>query len=312
MTDKAMKQFLIIISALFIYACANTSTSTSTKAEDPLAIAELNYNENQDVSTATKYIDELLNKMSSDPENKSQIISLSEKAYSIAKDNKIASRQRGFLFTLIKEDFANAATPKRMLELANQMQAIKRPGTANIIFKSLIENFGDSDEGRLAKSSIDPAVSNLQNYIINIGEQITKGEVDKFGINRNAALKYVDACEAYALVYPNAPDAPSHLYKAAEIAKTIQTFPKLLSIYDWVIQKYPNYEKTPTMYFLKGFVLENDLKNDEAAKKVYEEFIAKFPKHELRDDIDFLLEHLGKSDEEIRKIIEEKNAQKEQ
>lgn len=170
-----------------------------------------------------------------------------------------------------------------------------------------MENFNGSEESLVAKSKIDPAVTNLQNYIINIGEQITKGEVDKFGINRNAALKYVDACEAYALVYPNAPDAPNQLYKAAEIAKTIQTLPKLLSIYDWVIERYPDFEKTPTMYFLKGFVLENDLKNDAEAKKVYEEFIAKFPNHELRDDIDFLLEHLGKSDEEIRKIIESKS-----
>ena len=311
MTQTPMKQFLIILSALLIFSCGNPS-SNATAVEDTLAIAEKNYTEKQDISTATKYIEELLAKMSSNSDDKKQIVSLSEKAYKIAKDNKIASKQRGFLFTLIKEDFKNPDTDQRMLELANQMQAIKRPGTANIIYKSLMDNFSQSEEALVAKSKIDPAVTNLQNYIINIGEEITKGEVDKFGINRNAALRYVDACEAYALVYPNAPDAPNQLYKAAEIAKTIQTYPKLLSIYDWVIEKYPNFDKTPTMYFLKGFVLENDLKNDVEAKKVYEEFIVKFPNHELRDDIDFLLEHLGKSDEEIRRIIEEKNAQKQQ
>ncbi len=304
-----MKQFLFILSLTFIYACANsgTSSSTATQETDGFVEAEKNYAAKQDINTATKYIEQLVDKMSKAPKDKKQIIELSEKAYLVAKDNKIASRQRGFLFTLIKEDYNNGATAQRMLELANQMQAIKRPGTANIIYKSLMENFNGSEESLVAKSKIDPAVTNLQNYIINIGEQITKGEVDKFGINRNAALKYVDACEAYALVYPNAPDAPNQLYKAAEIAKTIQTLPKLLSIYDWVIERYPDFEKTPTMYFLKGFVLENDLKNDAEAKKVYEEFIAKFPNHELRDDIDFLLEHLGKSDEEIRKIIESKS-----
>jgi len=307
-----MKQFLFILCITFIFACANTGTETkpTTEASKTFAQAEKDYAEKQDVNTATAYIDELLNKMSASPDDKAQIVSLSEKAYQVAKDNKIASRQRGFLFTLIKEDYKNPATPARMLELANQMQAIKRPGTANIIYKSLIDNFSNKQESQVAKSKIDPAVSNIQNYIINIGEQIAKGEVDKYGFNKNAALKYVDACEAYALAYPDAPDAPSHLYKAAEIAKAIQTLPKLLSIYDWVIDKYPNFEKTPTMYFLKGFTLENDLKQDDAAKKVYEEFIQKYPKHELRDDIDFLLEHLGKSDEEIRKIIEAKSANK--
>jgi len=305
-----MKQFLFILCATLFFACANTDTKTNQVVSDTFAAAEKNYAEKQDINTATKYIDEMVSLMSAAPDNKEQIVSLSEKAYQVAKENKIASKQRGFLFTLIKEDFKNSATSSRMLELANQMQAIKRPGTANIIYKSLIENFADTEQGKLAKNKIDPVVSNIQNYIINIGENITKGEVDKYGFNKNAALRYVDACEAYALVYPDAPDAPQHLYKAAEIAKAIQTLPKLLSIYDWVIDKYPNFEKTPTMYFLKGFTLENDLKQDDAAKKVYEEFIQKYPDHELRDDIDFLLEHLGKSDEEIRKIIETKNAQK--
>jgi len=269
-------------------------------------MAENDYKEKPDLATASKYIDQILEKIGQNPEDKTQLISLSEKAYQISKDNKIASKQRGFLFSLIKEDYTNQKTPSRILELANQMQAIKRPGTANILYKSLMDNFSGSEEARIAKTKLDPGVSDLNNYIINIGEGITQGEVDKFGINRNAALKYVDACEAYALAYPSTPEAPANLYKAAEIAKTIRTFPKLMSIYDWIIEKYPNYEKTPTIFFLKGFVLENDLGNDEEAKKIYEAFIEKFPNHGLRDDIDFLLEHLGKSEEEIRKIIEAK------
>jgi len=306
-----MKHFLLILSSLFIFACANeTMTPAEKAASDAFAEAEKNYSAEVNKNTINAYIDSAVNFMAASPGNKERIISLSEKAYAVAKENKVSSKLRGFLFTLIKEDYGNSNTPSRMLELADQMSQIKRAGTANIIYKSLIENFPSSAEGKSASSKIDPSVSNIQNYIINIGEKIAQGEVDKYGFNKNAALKYVDACEAYALVYPDAPDAPSHLYKAAEIAKAIQTLPKLLSIYDWVIDKYPNFDKTPTMYFLKGFTLENDLKDDAAAKKVYEEFIQKYPKHELRDDIDFLLEHLGKSDEEIRKIIESKNANK--
>lgn len=303
-----MKQLLFLLLCLSIFACKNT-TDTSLANSDAFSIAEQAYKEKPDLSSASKYIDQILEKIGQNPEDKSQVISLSEKAYQIAKDNKIASKTRGFLFTLIKEDYPNAKTKSRILELANQMQAIKRPGTANILYKSLMDNFANSEEARIATTKLDPGVSDLNNYIINIGEGITKGEVDKFGINRNAALKYVDACEAYALAYPNTPGAPANLYKAAEIAKTIRTFPKLMSIYDWIIEKYPNYEKTPTIFFLKGFVLENDLGNDAEAKKVYEAFIKKFPNHGLRDDIDFLLEHLGKSEEEIRKIIEAKQQQ---
>ena len=302
-----MKQFLILLICFGLFACESNPHGYS----EAFLTAQKAYGDKPELESATKFIDQILDHIGNNSDDKAQVVSLSEKAYQISKENKIVSKQRGFLFSLIKEDYGNAETKSRILELANQMQAIKRPGTANILYKSLIDNFGGTEEAKTAQSKIDPAVSNLNNYIINIGEGITQGEVDKFGINRNAALKYVDACEAYALSYPNSADAPSNLYKAAEIAKTIRTFPKLMSIYDWVIEKYPNYEKTPTIYFLKGFVLENDLKNDGAAKKVYEEFIAKYPTHPLRDDIDFLLEHLGKSEDEIRKIIESKQEENE-
>lgn len=304
-----MKQFLILFLSLSIIAC-NNNAEPSSPAQQAFDAAAKAYKENPDVGTASKYIDQILTKIGDNVEDKSKVIALSEEAYQVAKDNKIASKARGFLFSLIKEDYNNPATKSRILELANQMSAIKRAGTANILFKSLMDNFANTDEANIAKTKLDPGVTDLNNYIINIGEEITKGEVDKFGINRNAALQYVDACEAYALGYPDSADAPENLYKAAEIAKTIRTFPKLMSIYDWIIEKYPNFERTPTIFFLKGFVLENDLGNDAEAKKVYEAFIEKFPNHGLRDDIDFLLEHLGKSEEEIRRIIEEKQKEK--
>ncbi len=301
-----MKQFLIVLLSLCIYSCAETDN----RFNEAYKLAEKAYSDKPELATATKYIDQILEAIGQNSDDKKLVVELSEKAYQIAKDNKIASKQRGFLFSLIKEDYSNDKTKSRILELANQMSAIKRAGTANILYKSLIENFAGTEEAKIAQNKIDPAVSNLNNYIINIGEGITKGEVDKFGLNRNAALRYVDACEAFALSFPDSPQAPANLYKAAEIAKTMNTFPKLMSIYDWVIEKYPNFEKTPTIYFLKGFVLENNLDNDVQAKKVYEEFIAKFPNHELRDDVDFLLEHLGKSEEEIRAIIEAKQKEK--
>jgi len=304
-----MRTYLIFLALIIVTSCQNTPNATqeaSTTASNLLASAEKAYTDNPDTKTASAYLGELVKKINNEGTSKAEIVALSKKGYDVAKSSNIASRQRGFLFALLKEDFNNQATPARILDMANQMKAIKRAETANILYMSLIEKFGGSNEAKLAQESIDPAVSNLENYILNIGEGIFKGDVNKFGINRNAALRYVDACEAYALVYPEGEKTASFLFRAAEIAKSIQTYPKVLSLYDWIIERYPNYEKTPTTYFLKGFVLENDLQNNDKAKEVYDAFIQKFPTHELRDDVEFLLEHLGKSDEEIRKIIESK------
>jgi len=60
--------------------------------------------------------------------------------------------------------------------------------------------------------------------------------------------------------------------------------------------------------FLKAFTLDSEMQQFDKAKALYEEFIAKHPQDEFADDTKFLLENLGKSDEEIIKQFEEQQA----
>ena len=59
--------------------------------------------------------------------------------------------------------------------------------------------------------------------------------------------------------------------------------------------------------FLQGFVYESQLHNIIRAKEAYTEFIRKYPRHQLAKDAQFSIENLGKSDEELIKMFEEKN-----
>ncbi len=297
-------RFITIFSFFLLFSACKSDRTTVVSS--PATDAENAYNANPDNANANKFIDEIMVQMQNEDADKAALVDLATKGLEVAEKFNLPPRIRTFLFYLIKEDYANADTPNRILALANQMSTAKRPQTANILYRAVSDNFTGSEAAKTALAKGDPEVTKLDNYLVNIGEGIFKGEVNKIGINRNAALKYVDACEAYALGFPNAPDAPSYLFRAAEIAKSIQTYPKLMSLYDWIINKYPNYEKTPTTFFLKGFVLENDLKNNEKAEEVYNEFLKKYPKHDLVDDVQFLLENINKSDEEIRQLIEQK------
>lgn len=42
------------------------------------------------------------------------------------------------------------------------------------------------------------------------------------------------------------------------------------------------------------------------AKSIYNEFLKKYPTHDLADDVQFLIDNLGKSDQEILEMIESK------
>jgi len=178
------------------------------------------------------------------------------------------------------------------------------------LYQSIIDNFSSYGKVEDARSGITDTFTSIDTYIFGLGEKLFI-DPDNTGINRAAAMNYVDACEAYALAYPKSPKAAESLFKSAEVAKSLRTFPKSLSLYDWILEKYPNYEKAPTALFLKGFIIENNIGDDKKAREIYDQFLAEYPSNDLADDVEFLIENLGKSDEEILQMIEEKRKDKE-
>jgi TolA-binding protein len=54
---------------------------------------------------------------------------------------------------------------------------------------------------------------------------------------------------------------------------------------------------------------DNDLKDFAKAGKYYNEFLTKYPNNDFTESAKFLLENLGKSEEELKKILDEKSKQ---
>ena len=61
---------------------------------------------------------------------------------------------------------------------------------------------------------------------------------------------------------------------------------------------------TARMDALKAFILEDNMKNIEAARTEYEKFIENHPDHHFVDDAKFSLNNLGKTNEEIQAELE--------
>jgi len=129
---------------------------------------------------------------------------------------------------------------------------------------------------------------------------------DQKGIDEATELMdlYVEKADADA----KGAEAPSYLFKAAELAMNLNKVNKALDLYNKVIYTYPDYEKTPECLFLMAFIYENSLQNFGKAKELYELFLQKYPDHEFADDAMFSLQYLGKSPEELMKEFEAQNA----
>ncbi len=194
-----------------------------------------------------------------------------------------------------------------LLNLGDVMFALRKKHAASVVFSELIKsNAGDATIMKKQQFIDSLAIAN-PDYVGYLFDQILVNP-DELGVNLAASLKYVDAVEALALVSPENTRVPEHLYTAAEVARSMRTFPKAMSLYDWLIDSYPKAEKTPNALFIKGFILEQDYNRTEDAKEIYERFLEEFPTHDMAESAKFLLSNLGKTDEEILSQIEKNKA----
>jgi len=114
----------------------------------------------------------------------------------------------------------------------------------------------------------------------------------------------------FADSFPKNDSIPEYLYRAGRLASGLTYLMEAVNCYHRVYDKYPTSKRAPFCLFMEAFIYENQLHGTEKAKKLYEEFMKKYPEHELVKDVKFSLEHLGKSDDELIKEFEAKQKAK--
>lgn len=137
---------------------------------------------------------------------------------------------------------------------------------------------------------LDTLLGNLRNTILD--EASGK-------INQEAAADFIQLSEAFATLAAESDKAPEWLFQAGDVAGSLRDYDKTLALYQRINEQYPNYERAPQVLFMRAFTLDNELKQLEQARALYQAFLEKYPDNEFADDAQFLLDNLGKSEEEI-------------
>jgi tetratricopeptide (TPR) repeat protein len=298
-----MKYLSIICLALFVlFACKNEPAPDTMNGLEKLY---KDYEVEPNAARAEIYLDSLMQFIPTVMENKQEALPYLQQGVAVSMAQGLLSSAPGFLLPLLR-NYPNLENRKQhLLQLGDVMFAIRKRHASNIVYKKLTTDYPNDAAISKKKKLIEEEALIQEDYVTYLFDQLTIN-ADKTGINKSAALKYVDAVEAFALVAPNDESVPRHLYGAAEVARSLRTFPKAMSLYDWILENYPTSEKAPNVLFIKGFILEQDYNRDEEARSVYEEFLAKYPTHQMAESAQFLLNNLGKTDEEILREIEKK------
>lgn len=200
---------------------------------------------------------------------------------------------RSNLERAIRDHYTHENTPNSIALLQDLYRnKLRYLFAGSILQQSLAQKFPELATGDVP-ADMPPIAARLDTLAVKI-YQDTTGRIDL-----RLANDYITGSSIFAFIVPDDPQAPEYIYRAAETARTIQAFNKAIELYDWLIIHYPEYERTPQALFLKGFTLDNDLQRLDEARAIYEDFISRYPQDDFVDDAQFLLQNLGKSDEEI-------------
>lgn len=151
-----------------------------------------------------------------------------------------------------------------------------------------------------AKDLLDKRLTALRGQIFNEATGV---------INQQYADEFIRLAEQYGNLLPNDKQTPAWLFQAGEMAGALHRYEQTLALYERINKDFPNYEKASQVLFMRAFTLDSELNRLEEAKVLYEEFLQKYPKDDFADDAQFLLNNLGKSEEELIRAFQQKQNQ---
>lgn len=127
-------------------------------------------------------------------------------------------------------------------------------------------------------------------------------DIEKF--DTTMALSLVNNYAKFADENPEDELTPNFLFKAGDLSMALHKPSLAISYFDRIISNYADYEKLPYCMFLKGFIYEDQIGDLKKAKANYEEFIERFPDHDMTEAARFSIKNLGKSPEELIREFE--------
>jgi peptidyl-prolyl cis-trans isomerase C len=86
-----------------------------------------------------------------------------------------------------------------------------------------------------------------------------------------------------------APDTPEQLFKTASEAPTAKD---KIKYYEQFVEKYSKNERAYEAKFMIGFTMAEELKDYDAAEKVFKEFLRDYPNTDLSDDAKWMIENM--------------------
>jgi TolA-binding protein len=113
--------------------------------------------------------------------------------------------------------------------------------------------------------------------------------------------------QVYIRQWPDSSRSATFLYnRATLLADYLDSADSSIIVLDALISSYPSSEWIEKARFLKGYTLNNRLQDTTRAGAAYREFLREHPTSELTPSVQFELNTMGKSIDDIERLLQDK------
>ncbi|MDX1409499.1 MAG: tetratricopeptide repeat protein [Saprospiraceae bacterium] len=292
-----MRLYLLMICVALLSACGSQEESELVRLEREVEAQPTNANVSE---LLTWYGNWLSEHREVNPERKEILL----KTLALSDRHIRLNTKLNALQALVLDYPADPETSGRLLEMGEIFEMMQKDQAAMILRQAVLQRWPNVPAADSIRMQIPPDALPVDSAIAKLGRDMF--DDSQFRLNERIARQYVDACETYALVHHDDPQSAEYLHKAAETARTLRTIPKALAIYDWILQRYPDHPRASQALFLKAFTYDNNLQDTANAARYYREFLAAYPGDDFAESAQFLLDNLGKDDDELLQVLQQK------
>ncbi len=158
-----------------------------------------------------------------------------------------------------------------------------------------------------------PSQANLETQILSLEDSVFTNNMEVKPAQEDNVVILSKKYQEYAST-EGTPDssAVDALFKAVALAKNVnRSYAKAIQLLNKIYTDYPESPRASTALFYEGFTYANDLQDFDKAKKVYDEFLKKYPTDPMAASVMAEIENLGKTPDQIIEEFQKKAAEEE-
>lgn len=289
---------LLLISVL-LFSC-----TSEPAANDPVSLAEKAYAESATPQNTNNLSAAYSEYLTANPAGEMATAYRIKLADMQMKSNRFAAALDN-LKSVLKNDFGSEAAPGAALKLAEIYGSkLNNADGQSAVYQGYLTAFPNHANVAEIKNKTSGKTVEMNSLLKDLGARIYSDKTNR--IDTKVANDFINIAEIHALLMPKDAQSAEYLHDAGRTAGYMRSFPKAIDLYSWVVEKYPNHEQTANSTFMLGYTFDNDVKDYGEARKYYEQFLSKYPEHDLAESAKVLLENLGVPDDEIIERLQKK------